>query len=300
MRALILGASGYNGGLVAKRLTEEGHWVRGLVRDPRRAPQGLAEVVVGDVATGHGLREALEGIDVAFYFVHSIDGPKQDPTDMAAAHNFSEVARQSGLQRGVFFTTLGVPDGVEPPRYQRNRRAVERVLLDALPDMTAVRAGMVLGRGSRGFRPYLQLAQRAPCIPMGPWRDHRIAVVDPATTTECLVLAGTAQYSLGRIVDVPASGEPTHAELFQAVAAAFGRRGRVIKLPWGSKTLDAFVTSLLTDDSFRFSRYLASVNQYDYVVDPDKAAPFASIAPMPMHEAIRAAVAPLSQGAAAG
>lgn len=290
MRALIVGASGYNGGLVAARLVEQGHWVRGMVRDPGRAPTILDEVVVGDVATGRGLVEALTGVDVAYYFVHSLDASDQDDRDLAAAHHFVTAAQAVKLRRGVFFTTLSVPEGVKPPRYQRNRLAVERVLLDGIPEMTAVRAGMVLGEKSRGMRPYLQLAQRAPFIPMGPWRHHRMAVVDIITTTECLVRAGTSDQTLGRVVEIPPSAEPTHEELLTEVMRAVGRHRRIVRLPWSNPTLDAFLTSRFTDDSFHFSRHLASINRYDYVVDPSRSAALGDVTPLPLREALELAI----------
>ena len=294
MRVVIVGASGYNGRLVAARLVEQGHWVRGLVRDPRRAPRVLDEVVVGDVATGHGLVEALTGVDVAYYFVHSLDATDQDDRDLAAAHHFVTAAEEVGLRRGVFFTTLSVPEGVEPPRYQRNRLAVERVLLKGIPEMTAVRAGMVLGTNSRGMRPYLQLAERAPFIPMGPWRRHRMAVVDIITTTDCLVRAGTSAQPLGRVVEIPASAEPTHEELLTEVMRAVGRDRRIVRLRWSNPTIEAFLTSRFTDDSFHFSRHLASINRYDYVVTPHRSTVFSDITPLPLRNALELA---LSSGA---
>ncbi len=290
MRALIVGASGYNGRRVAERLTEQGHWVRGLVRDGRQIPTGLDDVVIGDVATGAGLDTALDEVDVAYYFVHSLDASNQDVCDRTAAQAFVRAAQASKLQRGVFFTTLPVPAGVAPPRYQRNRLAVQRALLGGIPGMVAVRAGMVIAAKSRGFRPYLQLVQRAPFIPMGPWRRHRIAVVDPGTTTDCLVRAGTADLGLDRVLDVPASAEPTHEDLVRAVMAALHRTVPIVPLPWTSPVLDALLTSRITDDSFHFSRHLASINRYDYVVDCDRAARFADVTPLSLADALQLAL----------
>ncbi|GAC70905.1 SDR family oxidoreductase [Gordonia soli] len=290
MRVLIVGASGHNGAAVARRLSAAGHHVRGLVRDPGRAPDCLAEVVVGDAVTGAGLAEATADIDVAYYFVHSLDSAAQDDHDLVAARNFAEAAATAGVRRGIFFTTLPAPDGVAEPRYQRNRRVVEDVLTERLPGMTAVRAGMVLGDRSRGMRPYVQLVQRAPIIPMGPWRRHRMAVVDSETTTTCLVRAGVGDRPLGRIADVPASAEPTHEELIRAVMRVLGRRVPIIGLPVSSVTVDAFLTSRFTDDSFHFSRHLASINNFDYLVDPSLAAPFADVTPLDLDTALQAAL----------
>lgn len=290
MNVLIVGASGYNGARVARRLTEQGHRVRGLVRDRSRAPIDLDDVVAGDVSTGVGLTEALDDIDVAYYFVHSLDATDQDDRDFAAARHFVTAARVTGLARGVFFTTLTAPAGVEPPRYQNNRIMVENELLDGIPGMTAVRAGMVLGARSRGMRPYLQLIQRAPVIPMGPWRHHRMAVVDIDTTTDCLVEAGTSDQPLGRIVDMPVSAEPTHEELMRAIMKALDTYRPIVRLPWSNPAVDALLTSLFTEDSFHFSRHLASINRYDYVVDKARSAPFRHITALPLDDALQLAV----------
>ncbi|MFF1945134.1 NAD(P)H-binding protein [Rhodococcus qingshengii] len=290
MRVLIIGASGYNGRRVASQLVAHGHWVRGLVRDARRAPDGLNDITLGDVATGVGLIEALHDIDLAYYFVHSLDAADQDDRDLAAARNFVDAATATGLRRGVFFTTLAAPAGASAPRYQRNRLAVEHELLTGIEGMTAVRAGMVLADQSRGMRPYLQLVQHAPAIPLGPWRRNRIAVVDSDTTTKCLVHAGTSTGPLDRIVDIPSSAEPTHEHLFRSIMNTLGIRKPIVRLPWSTPTLDALLTSQFTDDSFHFSRHLASINRFDYLVDAARAASFAHITPLPLDTALQLAV----------
>ncbi len=55
-------------------------------------------------------------------------------------------------------------------------------------------------------------------------------------------------------------------------------------------TLDAFLTSRFTDDSLHFSRHLASINRFDYLVDPARTQPFAHITPLPLGAALDLAV----------
>src|SRR6188472_436290 len=74
-RVLVTGATGYVGGHLTPALLQRGFDVRCLVRDPRRAalPAGV-EVVQGDVLSPATLAPALDGIDVAYYLVHSMGG----------------------------------------------------------------------------------------------------------------------------------------------------------------------------------------------------------------------------------
>ena len=52
-----------------------------------------------------------------------------------------------------------------------SRLAVERVLLDALPGSTALRASIVIGAGSRSFRFLVRLIERLPLVALPAWRD---------------------------------------------------------------------------------------------------------------------------------
>ena len=293
MRILVVGATGHNGAAVAERLSADGHHLSGLVRNADRAPDCLDVTHVGDVVTGVGLPEACAGIDVAYYFVHSLDSHGQDDLDAIAARNFAASARTAGIRRVVFFTTLPAPKGVKQPLYQRNRQVVEAILTEGIGELTVVRAGMVLGDRSRGMRPYVQLVQRAPFIPMGPWRKRMMAVVDSETVTACLALAGTSAQSLGAVVDVPASAELTHEDLVRAMMQTLRTHKPVVRLPWSSPTLDALLTSWFTEDSYHFSRHLASINSFDYTVDPLRAAPFAGIRPQNLDAALVEALQPL-------
>ncbi|MEU8900540.1 NAD(P)H-binding protein [Nocardia sp. NPDC048505] len=293
-RTLIVGASGYNGSNLARRLALGGHMVRGLVRDRTRAVPGLDDVVTGDVVTGAGLDRALDGIDVAFYFVHALDSAEgTDERDIRAAHRFVRAATASGLARAVFFTMLAPPPGAEVPRYQRNRLAVERILRAGLPGMSALRAGMVLGPGSRAPLPYLRLVQRAPVLPLGPWRTNRVAVLDAATVTECLYRVGTRDEFAGRSVDAPASAQPTHEELVRGLIDVLGlrRRRMIVRTPFDSARVDARLIATLTGQSYEFCRYLLSGNRFDYIVDPARAAPFDDITPAPLRDCLLAVAA---------
>jgi hypothetical protein len=79
LRIALTGATGYVGGRLAPRLLAAGHSVRCLVRDVRkldgrawRREPGL-EVVACDFLDPVALRAALEGCDVAYYLIHSME-----------------------------------------------------------------------------------------------------------------------------------------------------------------------------------------------------------------------------------
>ena len=97
MRILVTGATGYIGGRVVEELLDLGHNVRVLVRDRERALarpwSERVEIAEGDLMRAESLREPLEGMDVAYYLVHSMyAGADFKTLDRRAAENFVEAA----------------------------------------------------------------------------------------------------------------------------------------------------------------------------------------------------------------
>src|SRR5262249_11196589 len=121
MRVFLTGATGFVGRNVLKRLLEEGHTVRALVRDPQKAGrlvQAGVELVPGDVVEGRGLDQGPQGCDAVIHLV-GIIVEKGKNTFEAVHHlgtrNVVEAARRAGVKRFVQMSALGVrADGPAP------------------------------------------------------------------------------------------------------------------------------------------------------------------------------------------
>src|SRR5436190_14128336 len=161
---LITGATGYIGGRLMRRLVADGRDVRALARRPERLAGNPVGVVPGDVTTGEGLREALDGVSTAYYLVHSMahgTGPNGAFADLdrRAADNFARAAQEAGVDRIVYLGGL-VPQGQTISPHLRSRLEVERILLEAIPDSVAFRASIVIGAASSSFRLLVRLIER--------------------------------------------------------------------------------------------------------------------------------------------
>src|SRR4051794_14933154 len=118
---LLTGATGYVGGRLLPELLHHGHRVRCLVRKPDKAElPGGAELAKGDVIEGSGLAEALEGVDVAYYLIHSMgrgNGGDFAARDRRGAEHFGRAAHEAGVARGVYLGGARAPGGApRPPR----------------------------------------------------------------------------------------------------------------------------------------------------------------------------------------
>jgi NAD(P)-dependent dehydrogenase (short-subunit alcohol dehydrogenase family) len=99
---LLTGATGYVGGRLLPLLAADGWRVRCLARQPERlssrVPDGV-EVVPGDLFDAASLSAAMQGVEAAFYLVHSMGATGDfEKQDRAAAENFAAAARTAGVQ----------------------------------------------------------------------------------------------------------------------------------------------------------------------------------------------------------
>ena len=223
---LLTGATGYIGGRLMRRLISDGRELRALARNPQQLAGEPVEVVQGDAITGAGLREALEGVETAYYLIHSMEraaGPNGRFADLdrRAADNFARAAQEAGVDRVVYLGGL-VPQSGELSPHLGSRLEVEQILLDAIPDSVALRASIVIGARSSSFQLLVRLVERLRVLPMPGWRDHRTQPIDERDAIAYLARAPLTPAAAGRSLDIAGPDVLTYAQMIERIAEAMG------------------------------------------------------------------------------
>src|SRR5512144_697516 len=190
---LVTGATGYIGGRLVPRLLEAGFRVRCLARDPARLQGrpwlGPAEVAAGDCLRADTLPTALQGVEVAFYLVHSMAaGHDFEQRDVLAARNFAAAAKAVGVQRIIYLGGLGDSE-TALSEHLRSRQETGAVLRETGTPVTEFRAPVIVGSGSLSFEIIRYLTERLPVMICPRWLYTRVQPIAIRNVLDYLVAA---------------------------------------------------------------------------------------------------------------
>jgi uncharacterized protein YbjT (DUF2867 family) len=249
MRILITGLSGAVGAALAGAL-DESHELRGFARDTERVDAGRTlEVVEGDALSGEGLEPALDGIEVAYYLIHSMEPAAANSSfairDRDAARRFGAAARRAGVQRIVYLGGL-VPRSGAQSTHLASRLEVERILLDAVPDSVGLRSSVVIGARSNSFRAMVRLVERLPLIPLPPWSKHRTQPIDERDAVAYLAAAALVPQAGGRSFDIAGPEVLSYGTMLHRVAAALMVARPAVTLPFSIGPLESAFAARVT------------------------------------------------------
>jgi uncharacterized protein YbjT (DUF2867 family) len=294
---LVSGASGSIGSRLVDRLVEAGHFPRVAGRHPdgltARWPQlSPAELDVGRPAT---LAAALEGVDVTFYLVHSME-PGTDggfrERDAEGARNFARAAVEAGVQRMIYLGGLG-RDNQDLSEHLVSRQETGRILAEEGPRMLEFRAAMAIGADSASYRMLVDLVNRLPAMILPRWvstPSQPIAMTDVIAFLEAALDVELAQDRT--VVEIGGPEILTYRRMIELVAEQRGKHPVLVTVPLLTPKLSSYWCAITTSVPMATAQPLIEGMTVPMVVRPENARTlFPDIAPMPFRDALREAFA---------
>ncbi len=247
---LVAGATGYIGGRLVPELIERGYKVRVMVRaeSPEHAERWPnAEVVVADALVAQEVTRALEGVDVAYYLIHSmLVGPRKfEDADTAAAHNFRTAAEAQGVKRIIYLGGLGDMQANLSTHLASRSKVAEEFSQGQVPT-TVLRAAIIIGSGSASYEMINHLVRKIPLFLVPSWAKTKCQPIGLRDVIKNLVGVLELPETAGRTFDIGGTDILTYEEMLKPHAEVLGKKRRFIPSPVSHIGFYSYITSLLT------------------------------------------------------
>jgi UDP-glucose 4-epimerase len=257
MKILVTGANGFIGRHLSSHLVSIGHTVGSAVRSPGSAPDGTAEVVVGNLAGATDWTGLLQGFDVVIHLaarVHVMNDTSVDPlsefrqVNALATAALARAAANQGVTRLVFLSSIKVngestagtrftasdlpapkdPYGVSKSEAEIELRKIER---DTDLDVVIVRTPLVYGPGVKGnFAKTLSLVHAGLPLPLAELRNRR-TMVSVWNLVDLLEKCAADPSATGALILAGDAFSPSTPQLFTEISSAMGKKARMFRVP---------------------------------------------------------------------
>lgn len=274
---LVTGATGYIGGRLVPALLAAGHQVRCLARTPDKL-SGVdwidqVEVAKGDVNDATSLDEAMDGIDVAFYLIHSMgESGAFAEADRKAAATFRQASERAGVGRIVYLGGLGSDDDPRLSMHLQSRHEVGRVLAEGATPVTELRAALIIGSGSASFEMLRYLVEVLPVMVTPRWIENRCQPIAVRDVLRWLVASAGRTGTDAEVIEVGGPDVLTYRQMMATYAEVAGLPRRwVVSVPVLTPKLSSLWVGLVTPLPAALARPLVEglINEVIVTRQPD-------------------------------
>jgi uncharacterized protein YbjT (DUF2867 family) len=279
LKILIAGGSGFIGRRLTRLLATGSSGQREIIcltRNPSYVKKLFGDldvrIVEGDVTKHDDLvRVMSEGIEAAYYLVHSMEGASKDwkkfsERDRIAARTFADAATLCNVKRIIYLGGLTQAKDEELSAHMQSRKEVGEILQTSSAKVTIFRAAVILGHGGGSFEMLRYLVERLPVMVCPKWvltKSQPVAVDDVVTfLAQALEMRETGSMTF----DIGGPEVLTYVDMMNRYAKMIGKSIRIIILPFLTPRLSSYWIDLITPVTASLARPLVDSLKHEAIV----------------------------------
>ena len=254
MKILVTGASGFIGKKLVQYLLDNNMSVRIMSRRLESLDEfehKNLEKVKADAQKYEEVRDALQGIDIAYYLIHSMEGESKDwkkfaEIDKKVAKNFADASTECGVKRIIYVGGLvSIPDS-EMSKHMSSRKEVGEILKSSEAKTTIFRASVVLGKGGGGFEMMRYLVERLPVMICPKWVLTKLQPIYIDDVVEYLYESLNVKETENRTFDIGGPDILEYREMMKAYGKMNNKSIIMIIIPFLSLRFTSYWVDLVT------------------------------------------------------
>ena len=244
---------------------------------------------VADATDEPAVRRALQGVEVAYYLVHSLGAGNFEERDRQAARKMARAAEQEGVRQLVYLGGLG-DDSPDLSPHLRSRLETAKELAAGSVPVTTLRAAIVVGPGSAGFETIVALVDRLPAMVCPRWVGVPTQPIALADVVRYLDGVCGEEVAMGESFDVGGPEVMTYREMIERIAALRHKRPLIVEIPLLTPRLSSYWLHLVTPVKAATARPLIEGLRNATVVKDERIRELVRIELTPFDEAARVAL----------
>ena len=271
---LVTGSSGFIGKKLLKKLTDSGFTVTAMSRSKYPDTENVKRVQA-DAFDVNSLIAATEGIETAYYLLHSMEGSKKDWAEFAnrekqQAQNFLKAATDSGVKRIIYLGGL-VNEGLELSKHMKSRHDVGKILASGNIPVTEIRASVIVGAEGGSYAMLRYLVERLPLMVCPKWVKSQTQPIAVDNVVEYLIGSMKNPETTGKTLEIGGPDVMTYEQLMRLYSSILNRNLNVIQIPFLTPRLSSYWIDLVTPVKASLARPLVDSLVHDSVVKDDSA-----------------------------
>lgn len=300
MKILLTGANGYVGRRLLPELLAQGHEVICCVRDKMRMGfdrQILSLVTIwevdflDDVCFDHCPLD----IDIAYFLIHSMSSSIDafDVMESKTAQNFNQYSEYMKVKQVIYLS--GIVNDPNLSKHMLSRNSVEKILFEGKPNLTVLKAGIIVGSGSSSFEIIRDLCEKLPIMITPKW---------VLTKTQPIAIRDVIQYLLGvqnredcfnQSFDIGGPNVITYKQMMQLYAKTRNIKLGIITVPIMTPKLSSYWLYFVTSTSYKLAINLVDSMKVEVICKDNRLQKMLDIKPISYIDAIKLAFEKIEQ-----